>query len=256
MLLDDTVDLEPALARLRADGWAPLGRVLSDEGLALLRGRADDLMLGRVRPANLFYQHDSSTGAYEDLELRRGWVGPSTAYRKIEKLELDEIMWRCITNPLYVRAARAVAGGDVTLYRAMLMNKAAEGGTELPWHQDGGLFWGLDREPAVSIWTALDDATAASGAMRIVPGSHAPGLARPMGGNIPAELVLEAGAEARAICVEARAGEAVLLDNHVWHRSGKNATGAPRRALSFCYLDARTRCRRRKHTPRVFARVG
>jgi ectoine hydroxylase-related dioxygenase (phytanoyl-CoA dioxygenase family) len=107
----------------------------------------------------------------------------------------------------------------------------------------------------VSIWTALDDATAESGAMRIVRGSHAAGLARPMGGNIPAELVAAAGAEERAVCVPARAGDVVLLHNQVWHRSGRNATGAPRRAISCCYLDARTRCVRKKHAPRVFPRV-
>jgi ectoine hydroxylase-related dioxygenase (phytanoyl-CoA dioxygenase family) len=137
----------------------------------------------------------------------------------------------------------------------MLMNKAPRGGTELPWHQDGGLFWGLSRDPVLSIWTALDDATAESGALRVVPGSHRAGLARPMGGNIPAALVEAAGAEQRALCVEARAGEVVLLHNQLWHRSGRNATAAPRRALSFCYLDGRTRCVRKKHAPRSFPRV-
>jgi ectoine hydroxylase-related dioxygenase (phytanoyl-CoA dioxygenase family) len=244
------------LERFRRDGYAPLGRVLSDDELAALRTRADELMLGREPPEGLFYQHDSTSGAYADLELGRGWIGPSLRYRKIEKLELDAVMWAYIVSPPLVAVARAVVGEEVALYRAMLMNKAAHGGTELPWHQDGGLFWGVDRDPVLSIWTALDDATAASGAMRIVPGSHLAGLARPMGGNIPRALVDAAGAEARAVCVEARAGEAVILHNHVWHRSGLNATAAPRRALSFCYLDGRARCLRKKHAPRRFPRVA
>ena len=243
------------LERFWRDGWAPLGPVLPVEELAALRARADDLMLDRDRPEGLFYQHDSASGAYGDLKLGQGWIGPSLAYRKVEKLELDAVMWRWIVNPGFVAIARAIVGEEVALYRAMLMNKAAAGGTELPWHQDGGLFWGVDRDPVLSIWTALDDATAASGAMRIVPGSHRAGLARPIGGNIPAELVASSGAEARAVCVEARAGAAVILHNHVWHRSGRNATSAPRRALSFCYLDGRTRCLRKKHAPRLFPRV-
>jgi hypothetical protein len=248
------LDLAPVLARLATDGWAPLGRVLSDERLDALRDRADDLMLGRARPDGLFYQHDSASGSYDDLELRKGWIGPSPAYRKVEKLELDEVMWSFIVDPQLVRVAEAVIGPDVALYRAMLMNKAAGGGTELPWHQDGGLFWGLDRDPVLSIWTALDDATEASGAMQVVPGSHRAGLVRPMGGNIPPELLGDAAAAAR--WVEVRAGEAIVLHNHVWHRSGRNATAAPRRALSFCYLDGRTRCMRKKHAPRRFARVA
>lgn len=256
MLADDAADPGGAIEQVAREGWAPLGRVLSDEGLAILRARVDDLLFDRARPEGLFYQHDSASGAYGDLRLGQGWIGPSAAYRKVEKLERDAVMWSFIVNPLYVRIAQAVLGPEVSLYRAMLMNKAASGGTELPWHQDGGLFWGLDRDPVLSIWTALDDATAESGAIEIVPGSHAGGLARPMGGNIPAEIVEQSGNAARALRVEARAGEALLLHNFVWHRSGRNATPSPRRALSFCYLDGRTRCVRKKHTPRQFARVA
>ena len=54
---------------------------------------------------------------------------------------------------------------------------------------------------------------------------------------------------------EARAGEALLLHNHVWHRSSANATSAPRRAFTVCYMDARTRCLRRKRAPRSFVEV-
>jgi len=258
-MLEPTIeswDIGPPLADLAAAGFARLGRVLSDDGLSLLRSRADDLMLGRDAPEGLFYQHDSQSGEYEDLKLGQGWIGPSLAYRKIERLERDGVMWRLLANPLFLRLARSVAGGDVTLYRAMLMNKAGGGGTELPWHQDGGLFWGLDRDPALTIWVALDDATVASGALRVVPGSHRGGLVRPMGGNVPADVLLAAGVPAAGRCVEAGAGEAILLHNHVWHCSGRNSTATPRRALSFCYLDARTRCTRRRRAPRRFAAVG
>jgi ectoine hydroxylase-related dioxygenase (phytanoyl-CoA dioxygenase family) len=236
----------------RRDGWARLGRVLDDGDLATLRARAEALM--REEAPGLFYQHDAPSGEYRDLELGRGWIGPSSAYRKIERLERDAVVWRWIANPFFVAVARAAIGSELSLYRAMLMNKAAGGGTELPWHQDGGLFWGLDRDPIVSIWTALDDATAESGALEIVPGSHLAGLTRPIGGNVPAALV--AREERRAIRVEAAAGEALLLHNHVWHRSGRNRTPAPRRALSFCYMHAETRCTRTRRAPRTFVRVA
>ena len=256
MIVDAERDLGPVLARWRAEGWAPLGRVLSDDGLAALRAAVDGLMLGGEPGPGLFYQHDAASGDYRDLQLGQGWIGPSPAYRKVEKLERDPVIWQLITNPLYVRIGRAALGEALALYRAMLMNKAAGGGTELPWHQDGGLFWGVDRDPVLSIWTALDDATAASGAVELVPRSHLGGLVRPMGGNVPAAIVEQHDASGRAIRVEARAGEAVILHNHVWHRSGRNATAAPRRALSFCYLDGMTRCTRTRHAPRSFVKVA
>jgi hypothetical protein len=47
----------------------------------------------------------------------------------------------------------------------------------------------------------------------------------------------------------------LLIHNHVWHRSGRTATGKPRRALSVCYMEGATRCRRQKRAPRTFVRL-
>jgi ectoine hydroxylase-related dioxygenase (phytanoyl-CoA dioxygenase family) len=73
---------------------------------------------------------------------------------------------------------------------------------------------------------------------------------RPFGGNLP--VALRAEADARALPLPARAGEVLLIHNHTWHRSGVNTTGRVRRAFTVCYMDAATRCLRKKHTPRVF----
>ena len=250
--MPDDDALEAALASFAAHGFARLGRVLDDERLAALRARVDDLMLWRVRIDGLFYQHDSPTGAYEDLSYGKGWIGPSLAYRKVEKLEREPLLRAWIENPLYARIAHRLVGPDVALYRAMLMNKAAQGGTALPWHQDGGTFWGIDRMPTLQIWTALDDAPEAAGCLEFVPGTHADGLCTIHGGSVPAEFLPRA---ASALRLPVEAGEAVLIHNHVWHRSGVNTTGQPRRALSFCYMDAATRCLRTKRAPRHFERV-
>ena len=83
--------LDAALAEFARVGYARLGRVVSDEGLAALGARVDDLMSARVRHEGMFFQHDSATGRYEDLTFGAGWQGPSRDYRKIEKLELDPL---------------------------------------------------------------------------------------------------------------------------------------------------------------------
>jgi len=72
---------------------------------------------------------------------------------------------------------------------------------------------------------------------------------------VPAPLALARDAEAGAVAVPARAGEAMLIHNHLWHRSGVNGTPAPRRAFTVCYMAAETRCLRRKRAPRSFVRV-
>jgi phytanoyl-CoA hydroxylase len=250
-----TFDLSAALARFDRDGFAHLGRVATDEALEAMRARCDDLMLGRVAYPGLFFQHDTETGRYEDLAFGLGWQGPSPNYRKIEKVEVDPIFGAWINAPLFERIARARIAGDVAIYRAVIMAKKACGGTVLPWHQDGGAFWGLERDPELQIWTALDDAGADAGCVEIVPGSHVAGLATPLGGMIPREVVEARGADSAAVPLPARAGEAILIHNYAWHRSGLNRTGAPRRALSVCYLSAATRCLRKRRAPRQFHRV-
>jgi phytanoyl-CoA hydroxylase len=257
VLLPDAarMDISSPLARFAEHGYARLGRVASEAGLRALRQRADDLMLGRVTYPGLFFQRDTETGRYDDLEFGKGYEGPSLNYRKIEKLEKDPLFLEWIENPLFERVARSLIEGDITIYRAVLFNKPASGGTELPWHQDGGRFWGLTIEPILQIWTALDDAPAASGCVKVLPGSHLGGLASPLGGLVQEAALSAMDAERGAIDLPAEAGEAILIHNHLWHRSSVNTTGLPRRAMTVCYMTASARCVRKKRAPRVFVEV-
>ena len=248
--------LDQAVAHYRVHGWARLGRVADEGTLVALRERADQIMTGAVTYEGLFFQHDSETGNYEDLAYGQGWKGPSLEYRKVEKLEKDPLYWAWLSSDLFHRVAGRVYGeASVALYRAFLMNKHAGGGSNLPWHQDGGNFWGLDRDPVLQIWTTLDDAPLDGGCLEVVDGSHLAGLATPLGGVVPADHVARGDTGSRGVLLPAVAGEVILLHNHVWHRSGRSRTGHPRRALSVCYMDAATKCRRKKRAPRSFVRV-
>jgi phytanoyl-CoA hydroxylase len=247
----EQLDLTPVLEHFVEHGWARLGRVLSDEGIEQLRARADDLMAGRVTYPGLFFQAEAESGRYQDLELGKGFVGPGD-YRKIEKVERDPLFLQWIENALFERIARARIEGDVVLYRAVLFSKSARGGTYLPWHQDGGTFWGLDRDPHLQIWTALDDAPVDGGCVEVLPGTHRGGLATPNGGVVPANHLAAREVERETLAVPVRAGEALLIHNLLWHRSRTSQSGHPRRALTVCYMSAETRCLRKKRAPRLF----
>lgn len=249
----ENMDLAPVLAHYDQHGYARLGRVVSDEGLELLRERALDLMRGRVSYPGMFFQLDATTGRYEDAPLGLGWQGPSNAYRKLEKLELDDRFRAFLSNPLFERIARARIDGAINLYRAILFNKGEGGGSPVPWHQDGGRLWGLSEEPELQLWTALDDALEDSGCLHVLPGTHRGGLATPLGGVVPEERTVDA--DSRSIALPARAGESILIHNHVWHRSGRGVVGGRRLGFSVCYLSANVRCLRKRKAPRQFFRV-
>lgn len=245
-------EVNAALERFERDGWAPLGPVLSPLGIATLQRRVDAVMDGRIGTERLFFQHDAPSGRYSDLSYGEGWVGPSRHYRKIERLERDPLFLAFLRNPLFVALARAWLGERVLLYRSVLWNKAGQGGTNLPWHQDDGLFWGIDRAPSLQIWTALDCADERAGCVEVVPGTHRAGLATHQGGTIPDEVVSARPEAAAPVPLVVAAGEAVLIHNHVWHRSGHNLGDQPRRAISVSLLHGDTGCRRRRRAPRQF----
>ena len=245
-------DLEAIKQHHFEHGWARVGPALTPAGAAALRARADAIMLGEVVHEGLFFQHDSPTGRYEDLPLGEGWVGPSLHYRKIEKLERDPLFLAWIENPLFERIVRAFIPGEVVIYRAVLFTKPASGGAPLPWHQDAGRFWGVEPDPFLQLWTALDPAPVEAGCVEVVPGSHLGGRATPLGGVVPDDVVAAAGAEAKALPLPAAEGEVLTIHNHTWHRAQVNRSGRPRRILTVCYMSADTKCLRKKHAPRVF----
>jgi len=248
--------LEEVLAHYAEHGYARLGKVLSDDGVLQLRERARSLMLGEITYPGMFFQLDATTGRYEDAPLGLGWQGPSLAYRKLEKLELDPLFLAWLSNPLFGRIAQARVGAEVVLYRALLFNKGeATGGSDIPWHQDGGKLWGLSQDPELQLWTALDDAPENGGCLEVVPGTHRQGLATPLGGVVPPDQVKRVEAEDRRIALPVRAGEALLVHNHLIHRSGRGRPGQQRLAFSACYMSAETRCLRKKKAPRKFLRV-
>ncbi|MDB4970172.1 MAG: phytanoyl-CoA dioxygenase [Myxococcales bacterium] len=249
------LDLAPILAEFASLGYARLGRVVADETVAALGARLDDIMNARVRHEGLFFQRDADSGRYEDLSYGAGWQGPRSDYRKVEKLEIDPLFAAFLVNPLYERIARALIDGPIALYRALVFTKSAAGGTALPWHQDGGAFWGVDRAPFLQIWLALDDCTVDGGCVEVLPTSHLAGLSTPQGGVILDDALRAAEAEARAVPLPARAGEVILIHNHLWHRSRVNTTGRRRSALSVCLMSAATRCLRKKRAPRQFVRL-
>ena len=249
------MNLARPIAHFTEHGYAPLGPVLTESAAAELANRAHELMTGDHPYPGLFYQHDSPTGRYEDLQFNAGWVGPSTRYRKLERLEHDPLFADFIENDLFAQIAGSLLGDNVLLYRSVLWNKAPGGSMATPWHQDDGKFWGLDRPPVLQIWTALDDAPTDSGCLEVIPGSHKAGLASSEGGTLTDATLERAGAENATVTLPARRGEGILVHNHTWHRTGHNDTSAPRRAVSISLLSGDTRCTRRRREPRQFRRM-
>jgi len=231
--------------QFETEGYLHLGKVLSDEELAALQQRIDDIMMGTapVDYDRMMMQLDSLTGQYKDMGVQsRGHKGATLNYRKIQDLEFDPLFLAYMQKPLFREICARVHGPEtpIACFRAMFMNKPAGYGTLLPWHQDR--WTSLDRDPIITIWTALDPATKANGCVQIIPKSHKAGLINPDHGSgfLTEEQAQEIVAQSAPVFLELEAGEVALLHNWMLHSSDTNSTRQSRRAFSVCYMDAAT----------------
>jgi len=221
-------------------GYVRLGQLLSASELSALRERIDALMLGRIATEGITFQLDGEGDEYADLPAHAlGSPKETLAYRRVDELHQDGLFLAYMQHPVCRQITRRYIGEDVSVFRSMFMNKPANSGTVLPWHQDVGVGWGLDRNPTTTVWTALDDATTATGCMQIVPGSHRLGVLNE-GHYTQEEDQAFHCADDKVMDFEAEAGEAILIHNWLLHRSGVNGTDRPRRAFSVAYMPAAT----------------
>ena len=244
-------------AQHQQKGYLRLGRVTSDEDLKALQARIDAIMLGEadLDYSRILMQLDSPDGKYENAgEQSPGHKGATLAYRKIQDLEQDDLFLEFMERPIFreICAREYGAQTPIAAFRAMFMNKPAHQGTLLPWHQDR---WSdLDRDPLVTLWTALDPATVENGCVQIIEGSHQFGLLNP---EHPSGYVTPAQADELlgkypVVPLELEAGHAVLLHNWLLHASDKNHSAQSRRAFSVCYMDGETQSQSGARFTRVF----
>jgi hypothetical protein len=210
-------------------GYVRLGRVLGELELAALQQRIDAIMLGEVRLPSL-------------PDPVAGPVTPSLAYRTVQGLEGDPLFLSLLRSDVFREICRRHYGShaSASIFRAMVVNKPAGQGPHVPWHQDGGDVWELDRDPLVTIWVALDRATREKGCLQVIPGTHRLGLLSRDRSALSAESARSHCPEEAIVHLEIEAGEALLLHNWVVRRSGLNQTSSPHRAFTACYMDGRT----------------
>jgi len=114
----------------------------------------------------------------------------------------------------------------------------------------------LDRDPQLTVWTALDPATRENGYVQVVPESHRAGLLNPShsSGFLTNEQAAEYCTPDKIEYIELEPGEACLMHNWLLHRSDINRSDTSRRAFSVCYMDANTVSQRGARFPVIFRR--
>jgi hypothetical protein len=174
-----------------------------------------------------------------------GTPGSGLTFKVSGVWKASPAFWRLATlPPLVSEIAQLYAAPVIRLWRDQLLVKPPHGGGPTLWHQDAHYWPSITPHDQITAWIALDDATAESGSLRMVRGSH-------LWGHQPAFLAAHKGPnqmpgafEDRAIQVElcvAAAGEVHFHHALTWHCAGGNVSTATRRAYAVHYMSGETR---------------
>ena len=237
------------------EGYVRIGQVATDKQLATMQQHIDNIMQGKA-PVNydrIMMQLDREPNTSKPGPQSLGHKGATLSYRKIQQLEFDPVFLEYMQNPVFHGGCARIYGQETPIdcFRAMFMNKPAYEGTYLVWHQDR--WTNLDRDPQITIYTALDPATVANGCVHLIPRTHRK-LVNPSHGSgfLTKEQIESIVIGSEQVPIELEVGEVFLLHNWTLHSSGTNETDIPRRAFSICYMNGATKSNNSVAYTRIF----
>src|SRR3954469_5249106 len=113
---------------------------------------------------------ERARAALEDYEQRTG--GPLRGNLRHKAHLLFPFLSEIVRNARVLDAIEDLYGPDLLCWTTNFFIKEARNPAFVSWHQDA-TYWGLSSPDVVTAWIALSPSTIESGAMRVLPGTHA-----------------------------------------------------------------------------------
>lgn len=154
------------------------------------------------------------------------FVGVATASKKFYELASD---------PRLVEILRPIMPGGIMFISDKFVWKSGEQRVGTPWHCDIA-YW-RDTRPKLSIWIALDDVTAANGALKVLPGGHKQQWEHGTLSNVEFNNRISELPETppgEVVC-EIAAGSLIVFSDMLPHASTPNTAGVDRYAIISTY---------------------
>ncbi|MEM9628311.1 MAG: phytanoyl-CoA dioxygenase family protein [Pseudomonadota bacterium] len=149
------------------------------------------------------------------------------------------------THPRVLDVVEALIGPNILLYDVEYIIKEPDTPSFVSWHQDL-TYWGLSDDAQVSLWLALSPATAESGCMRMIPGSHKSGkvdhVATEDGSNVLLQgQTVEGVSEDQAVMCPLQPGQASFHHGWTLHASMPNNSRDRRIGLNAQFIAPHVR---------------
>lgn len=178
--------------------------------------------------------------ALEDAEAAHGPMHYKAKMHTVLRSPLE-----VVTHPSVLDVVEALIGPDILLYDVEYIIKEPHTESHVSWHQDL-TFWGLSDDAQVSLWLALSPATAESGCMRMIPGSHLEGVYDHRTSKDDTNVLLQGQTvdgvdESRAVMCPLAPGEASFHHGWTLHASMPNRSPDRRIGLNAQFLAPHVR---------------
>ncbi len=140
--------------------------------------------------------------------------------------------WRgVIFNEQLLSILSELFGEPAILFKEKL-NFKLPGGQGFTAHQDAPAFASFGQDFHITAMVSIDETTRENGCLEMVAGKHKEGLLEMTEAKVLSQNVIDA---LTWVPLETKAGDLVLFDSYIPHRSPPNQSNAPRRAAYITY---------------------
>ena len=163
-------------------------------------------------------------------------ASPEDAVSKIFRLHRDPVFADFAHDARVVDLVAPLVAPDLDVFLSQFIFKTA-GAWGQPWHQDSLYFPFEPARPVVGVWLAVTEATLDNGCLHVLPGSHA----EPVHAHVPDrrpganygyfEIVDHDMSGSEPVLMSA--GDLLVFDSHLMHRSTDNASSGIRAAMVY-----------------------
>ena len=212
-----------------------------EPGFVLYESFAEPRVAERMLEEVVAIARDQAAGrdvrpALVTLETQEGFSGanPEDRVSKVFTLHRRGAFRSFLRDPRVLSILVAAIGPDVDCFLSQFIfkNPAAWG---QPWHQDSFYFGFEPARPIVALWLAITEATRENGCLHVLPGSQAEPVhthvpdARP-GSQYGYVEIVDHDMSAAEPCLLS-AGDLLVFDSHLMHRSTDNQSSGIRAAM-------------------------
>lgn len=221
-------------------GFLPIGKILDDAEIALLR-REYDAEFAKAQAGQSEFRNLSTNNTDEPNGKNQA---PQQMLQIMQMCERNIHFHKLLYDGRILDIIEDLIGPNIQLFHDQALYKPARYGGPVHWHQDNA-YWQCSPPNLVSCWLTLDDVDKDNGAMQFLPGTHFRSEEHDQSAATNGLLNMDKRVdESQAVVADLPAGGIAIHHCQTLHHTAPNTTDRQRRAFAMHYMMPGTRSMR------------